>query len=521
MDFSTIILRFRDLGRADGDTISLHNQIINEHKYTWWGWWKKANETTPIDEFGVLSARANSSDIPVFLMDSGQHKLYKATCKEVKAFKDKSLSPEQNKTPEYYNSEEFNAWFKFTSIEECNIDDIKNYTYVNIDGLFGTNEANYSSFENKLIYSIKELIQQERTVWFVRNKKATDKDYEIVLLNSEYVQPTNFSEKYYQSYGDSFLWLSDLHLASTSFRFDGTATSKTLASHITDVVNGSRKKIAGMIVTGDITTGANKEGFERGESLFKDLNSGFTLNSENIAMCPGNHDFSYNPIDLQKNDQPDVLSSEYTEAYKEFYEKIYHIKPNEYFACGKKILLSSGITVEVVCLNSLYLQQYNNFNGHGYISEEQLNFVEKEMGWDNRQAQNTIRIAIMHHHYLPVCKVESIDVKRPSSVVYDADRLMKWLVKNDVKILLHGHKHTSFHAHLNYPVIDSDKKIKMKGIAVVGLGSSSSSNTQNVIALLGISSSKLQVTTYQLFSDESTNDAEIQEFTIPLGATIE
>lgn len=521
MDFSTIILRFRDLGRADGETILLHNKIITESDYTWWGWWKKANETTPIDEFGILSSRANSGDITVFLMDSGQHKLYKATCKEIKAFKEKSRSPEPEKTPDYYNTEEFNAWFKFTSVEECNIDDIRNYTYVNIEGFFGANEANYSSFENKSIYSIKELIQQERTVWFVRQKTETDKDFEIVLLNSEYVQPTNFSEKYYQSYGDSFLWLSDLHLASTSFRFDRTATSKTLASHITDVVNSTRKKIAGLIVTGDITTGADKTGFDRGELLFKDLNSSFTLNSENIAMCPGNHDFSYNPIDLNKDDQPNALSSEYAVAYKEFYEKIYHIKPNDYFACGKKILLSSGITVEIVCLNSLYLQQYNNFNGHGYISEEQLNYVEKEMGWNNRQAENTIRIAIMHHHYLPVCKVESIDVKRPSSVVYDADRLMKWLIKNDVKVLLHGHKHTSFHAHLNYPIVDSDGKTKMKGIAVVGLGSSSSNNTKNVIALLGIGGTKLRVTTYELFSDESTDDVETIDFTIPLGVTIE
>ena len=27
MDFSTIILRFRDLGRADGETILLHNVV--------------------------------------------------------------------------------------------------------------------------------------------------------------------------------------------------------------------------------------------------------------------------------------------------------------------------------------------------------------------------------------------------------------------------------------------------------------------------------------------------------------
>lgn len=133
------------------------------------------------------------------------------------------------------------------------------------------------------------------------------------------------------------MWLSDLHLASTSFRFDGTATSKTLASHITDVVNSTRKKIAGLIVTGDITTGADKTGFDRGELLFKDLNSSFTLNSENIAMCPGNHDFSYNPIDLNKDDQPNALSSEYAVAYKEFYEKIYHIKPNDYLPVEKDI----------------------------------------------------------------------------------------------------------------------------------------------------------------------------------------
>ena len=521
MNFSTVILRFRDLGRPIGETITLHKQIIQEKGYTWWGWWKKTNETTPIDEFGALSSRANSDAVTLLLMDSGQHKLYKAVCEEVKAFREKSTSPAPDKTPDYYNSVGFNAWFKFSSIEECEKNYIKNFTYVNVDGLFGSNEADYSNFDNKAIYSIRELIQQERTVWFVRERKEDDLDFEIVLLNSEYVQPTNFSERYYQSYGDTFLWLSDLHLASTSFSFDDHPTRKILSSHIKDVVDGSNENLAGLIVTGDITTKAQQIGFERGLLLLKDLDSNFTFKSENIALCPGNHDFSYFSSELEDTKQPDVLLNDCATAYTEFYEKIYHIKPNKFFSCGKKILLSSGITVEIVCINSLYLQQYPNFNGHGYISEEQLNSIENEMGWDKKKSENTVRVAIMHHHYIPTCKVETIDVRRPSSVVYDADRLMKWLTKNDVKVLLHGHKHTTFHAYLNYPVIDDDGKFSAKGIAVIGLGSTACERTKNVAALLKITKNLINVKVYELVSDESTDDKLAQEFTLPLGATIE
>ena len=112
-------------------------------------------------------------------------------------------------------------------------------------------------------------------------------------------------------------------------------------------------------------------------------------------------------------------------------------------------------------------------------------------------------------------------VKRPSSVVYDADRLMKWLTKNDVKVLLHGHKHTTFHAHLNYPVIDDGGKFMVKGVAVIGLGSTACESTKNVAALLKITKNTVSVKVYELVSDESTDDKLSQEFTLPLGASIE
>lgn len=249
---------------------------------------------------------------------------------------------------------------------------------------------------------------------------------EIVLLNSDYVQPNNFSKKYFQSHGSSLLWLSDLHLADSDFSVDNDETTKSLFEHIQGCLSNVQDEIGGLIITGDITSTAEKNGFEKATKLIDDLSRNYVFTNENIAICPGNHDFKFSQKDLDVDEKPKAVSKLYTKAYSNFYKSVYNISPNEYYCCGKKILLSSGHVVEIVALNSLYLQQHQNFNGHGYLSEKQLNFVATEMGWNNKKARNVIRIVMMHHHYLPVCYTEAIDVKRASSVVYDADRLMNW-----------------------------------------------------------------------------------------------
>lgn len=186
---------------------------------------------------------------------------------------------------------------------------------------------------------------------------------------------------------------------------------------------------------------------------------------------------------------------------------------------GEKLLLSSGYIVEIVALNSLYLQQHPNFNGHGYLSEKQLSFVETEMGWNNKKARNVIRIVMMHHHYLPVCYTEAIDVKRASSVVYDADRLMNWMIKHDVKVLLHGHKHKSIVTQVMYPAASSSNEVnetQMKKISVIGMGGTGSNNSQNIFGTLSFEDNKLYVKFYQIHSDESSDDSEYQTIVLPL-----
>ncbi|WP_270913303.1 metallophosphoesterase family protein [Allofournierella sp. CML151] len=524
MKFDTLILRFRDLVTADGETIAKHKEIIEHHEgeqpYVWWAWWSKGHEKLPFDELSPFKILANSTPQTLLLVDSGQKLVYTAVCTDIKFnVGDKKLtSPEESATPEYYRTRDYYAWFKFTKIEQTTPEVLHGYSYVNCKNLFRDDNEDYSNFDDKRIFSVKELIQQNRTMWFVRNAKETDRDNEIVLLNSEMIQPAHFSKRYYQSTGDTLMWLSDLHLADHVFPNDNQPSRSTLAEHLRECTQD--KNIAALLISGDITSRGSEDGFRDAQNLLQDLNSSITLNSENILICPGNHDFAFK--ERLEDGLPEFISntSEEAKLYSNFYRSVYHLPPNEYFACGKKLLLSSGHTLEIACLNSLRLQQYRNFEGHGYLSQEQLDFVANGMGWkDDCNNNKAIRIVMMHHHYLPTCYEEIVDVKRASSAVYDANRLMTWLAKMGVKLLLHGHKHTSFISSISCPSDSSAPSLEcqnMKNIVVIGMGGTGAPNAENKFATMQFTNNKLVIEFHKLYSDKSSRDFVCQTIEIPL-----
>jgi len=388
-EFQTIILRFRDLVTEENGTIKRHQDVIVQNGYVWWAWWKKGNEATPVREFSSLATNAKTVPVHIFLVDSGQGLVYRAICEDIDLRTDQKISsPEIDKTPEYYCDQKYYAWFKFTQIESCDEAELKNFSYVDCPSLFLDENVDYSKFNNKRIYSIAELIQQNRTVWFIRVATKTDLENEIILLNSEIIQPVWFDTKYYQSSGNTLIWLSDLHLSDRNYESRNGTIHKTLAQHICKCIDDCiDKRIGGLLITGDITSRAESEGFDLAKQLLKDLNNElhFPVSAENILLCPGNHDFARETTNLKCNAEPDFIYNklENAAAYSEFYKSIYNITPNQYFATGRKLLLSSGHMLEIAALNSVILQQYPNFEGHGYLSQEQLDFVSKQMKWDN------------------------------------------------------------------------------------------------------------------------------------------
>ncbi len=405
----------------------------------------------------------------------------------------------------------------------CEADEVKNYTYVNVDSLFVENHSNYEKFYGKRVYNIKEMIQQNRTIWFVRNyNENDDSDYEIQLLNSSVVEPHDFSDKYFETGSDTLLWLSDLHFGTDDvFKVKmAKETDVTLTAHIRNAYN-DLNKVGGLIITGDITSLGNPEGFTKAEEFIVDLNRNLTrkLISENIIFCPGNHDFVRknemlgNGVPEMVSENPDSIS-----AYKEFYSSIHNLNPNEYMACGRRLLMSTGRTVEIVALNSLILQQYKDFEGHGFLSDKQLEYVANKMGWEENVQTNSVRIVIMHHHYMPTCLVEQVDVKKPSSVVYDAERLVQWLAKYDIKLLLHGHKHQSFVSkigHFDNSIYEIDED-RMKNIYVIGMGGTGAFNCENKFSTLTFCNDHIELKFFRIYADNTETDKCVQTLRIPI-----
>lgn len=223
-EVENIVLRFRDLVTEENETIRKHQEIINKKGYVWWAWWKKGAEVTPLTEFSLLANRAKEKNIDIYLLDSGQEKLYKAKCTDIQCTEETpKKSPDDDYTPKYYKEKPYFAWFKFLSIEECDKNEISNYSYLASDSLFKDNETNYSLFFDKKVFNIAELIQQNRTVWFLRKYKNGDKENEIILLNANVVQPCIYSKRHYELQGNTFLWLSDLHFSNNILSVQSSA----------------------------------------------------------------------------------------------------------------------------------------------------------------------------------------------------------------------------------------------------------------------------------------------------------
>ena len=527
MEFNTVILRFRDLVTENGKTIEEHKSIIQKNGYVWWAWWRKGREKTPFAELMQLTSNAQDNPLKVFLVDSGQEKLYLATCKKIECNSNHTIeSPEKDKTPEYYNENSYYAWFKFTEIVECEKDKVKKYSYVDVKSLFEEGEDDYSLFKDKVVFDTKELIQQNRTIWFVRDFVDGDKENEIRLLNSNYVQPSNFSIKYNELVGSTLLWLSDLHLSNGVLSV--ASGEKSLTNHIKKACESYKQElfsdISALIVSGDITNCYSQDGFNQAKSFVANLNReiGFDLDNQRIIVCPGNHDLKrIDETPPMKNGkeymEPDYFwdHPESSEYFENFYKEIFCIKPNKYLANGRKLLTKSGKTIEVVALNSMILQQYKGFEGHGYISQEQLDFVEEEMKWSNKTS--AYRIIVLHHHYCPACLKDQIAYDKAGSVVYDADRLIRWAVKNNVKLILHGHKHNEFFSKIYMPKNDEINVNDLHDIYVVSLGGTGAEDSEHKFATITFGKKELSLSIFRFYPDQIAQDKLDKTITIPYG----
>lgn len=282
----------------------------------------------------------------------------------------------------------------------------------------------------------------------------------------------------------SILHLSDIHSTSNgSMRSSIDAKTKLpnldtsgeteLIQTLESFLKKNRTlKIDLFIISGDIIKGGDTKAHSSFSEKFINLLTEYHYTKENVLVVPGNHD-------VKKGTYP---GSE--ERYKSFseawtgcnipYMDSYKPDTDIYQDKEKKVIVIpintcnwSQARIELDPLLEEFLCNLpdNNENDKkikklfenqfiydaAFISEEQIQCIEdklEELKKDINYQEYT-KIIVQHHHLSAVD--EKIEIKALSDIL-NSERIKRFIIKNDIRILIHGHKHTgkSFYDYFSY-----------------------------------------------------------------------
>jgi len=266
-------------------------------------------------------------------------------------------------------------------------------------------------------------------------------------------------------YPIKFIHISDIHFSSPSLSLEPIDIKQPLTDLINEKVQEGDSTF--LILSGDITFGANKSGYNQGDIFFNEIVQNTKLERKNIITCPGNHDivntsftnfdiFSYNLRDdntLKFTDKPSFILE---------YDDIYFLT-----------------------INSSYHLNYQ----YGLVDITKLKNLLDESSLD----QDKVKVAVIHHHFLNFRAGDA-------SIVRNSYQTLDLLKSYGFDTILHGHQHTKQMYIIN--------GITIKGISSPTEGRSSS----NLIGYYEIDEEKNFTVNEYLFSKDTIQNGRMGRY---------
>jgi len=216
------------------------------------------------------------------------------------------------------------------------------------------------------------------------------------------------------------------------------AVIKTSLGAVKEHLQAQRLELDTLLVSGDITTEHDSEGFDRFQALLDGIS---IATPDQIVAVPGNHDVDWG-------------SDPGTSGKYELFLK--HTR-----AAGMRTPFCDGVDFPgatdakpVVELDDCVIAAVNSANwcgvtvpassggNHVYdvarVSEAQLEFLTDALR--DHEAAGKVRLAVLHHHLLPVTEDEEA---KPFESFTNLARLRAWISHHGFHAVLHGHKHRS------------------------------------------------------------------------------
>ena len=412
-------------------------------------------------------------------------------------------------------------WFKLSSISDVmsNGNEIINgYSYLKNDEHFASRISPFAAFEDKKVFNISELIEQQCTIWYLRKAMESDENRRIV----SYAPGLGNVDKCFSIDGTNrLLWFSDLHFSTKHHAFKNTIGSdNSLFKIIREKLDAIEyKNFSRILVTGDFTFESSTEEFKQAQGFFEEFSSVYSIGDTSFAFCPGNHDMKYAKEEYTDDSKVVLTYDEAKRNYIDFYERIRKITANKYINTIQRFITLNGKLVELICINTCILQQdSSHFRGMGFAGNDQLRELKKIL--KQTEKMNAIRILAMHHNMLPVVYSENPQVNPMYSLLLDSEAISQFCVENNIPVVLHGHTHKEFYTEVTRKSSDGNKKT----IYIIGLGSTGavredlSEESNNQFATVQFEKSFIRISIYQISPTGGNSNKEyIVEHIIPYG----
>ncbi|WP_421911263.1 metallophosphoesterase family protein [Marinobacter sp.] len=397
-----LTLRFRDVV-AGVDTITEHKNVIGQYGKVLWGWWKKGWEA-PFDV--ALNSLDEEHLKQVTLVDREKKKAYLAECSGSQKEIDRSLF---DLVPSYYRGQvrKVSGWFFVNEINEIEYDAtlarlLGESTYLVTDG--------HERIEDDISYS---------------------------------ASPTEGR--------DIVLHISDLHFGKDYAFLPPNENKKiddqryTFTNCLTKDLNrlGYKDRVGLVIVTGDFTTQGDWCRATRKMILdeMANLLAALKLSKKHLVAAPGNHDIvrykddsSVDVHELAVEHQSDM---EHEREYRVFHQELtgrLMDEPLNYWVSHN----IGGIDVDVAMLNSCAITA-TEWTEYGFVSPGGIDVLH-EVKARVPVRGCSLKIVALHHHLVPVAKVDSPQ-GNGVSLTLNSVELLDNAIECGFQIALHGHQH--------------------------------------------------------------------------------
>jgi predicted MPP superfamily phosphohydrolase len=507
----SLLLRFRDIV---ADTVKQHNQIVEKKGYVYWGWWKKPLEPMPDPGLTLFQielreglikqkggqGRAENSDVArprderpgsasqwLLLVNSANRSLFRAPLYDLEyAPGDQPIpAPEPDASPDYYPEKLLPAWFRIGKVEEVGLDYLRNFVWSHRNRTTSRQNDRTalppSAIGQFVLDPERDFLDHNISLWFVTPEEEIE-----IRQRSDVIKP--LSSGFYPARGRYALHLSDLHFGSNhAFRnqlvkqrgkFTGRESMfEALLQDLKAI--GIDNQIAMVLVTGDLTWSGESHEFANAMSFFSNLCEELGIHSSQIVVVPGNHDIEWrDEKDKKEVDENAELN------YYNFCKNLYVASPDDSFLRVHRFEVN-GRAITIIGLNSCRIESKENA-GLGFVGREQLWRALKFLNEINLSTHDSpqyrrkqeLRIALVHHHLIPVSYIEGIDWDtKKSSIMLDAEAVLRDLMFADVRMILHGHQHQPFFSevrriiHRYVDPFKGEERPLDKRIAIIGGGS--------------------------------------------------